>query len=103
MLFLYDWVEQSLWNNVASTCLLKMTPITGNTFALKVSFVIDWGNFFFFIFLVSKQVIRLSEPFDRTNTARSVYDPAAFQKIVDVFRQSAAKISQTKDLSSVMT
>lgn len=43
------------------------------------------------------------EPFDRTNTARSVYDPAAFQKIVDVFRQSAAKISQTKDLSSVMT
>jgi poly(A) RNA polymerase GLD2 len=43
------------------------------------------------------------EPFDRTNTARSVYDPAAFQKIVDVFRQSAAKISQTKDLLSVMT
>ncbi|XP_045033148.1 poly(A) RNA polymerase GLD2 isoform X2 [Daphnia magna] len=47
--------------------------------------------------------ICIEEPFDRTNTARSVYDPAAFQKIVDVFRQSAAKISQTKDLSSVMT
>ncbi|XP_046640712.1 poly(A) RNA polymerase gld-2 homolog A-like isoform X3 [Daphnia pulicaria] len=47
--------------------------------------------------------ICIEEPFDRTNTARSVYDPAAFQKIVDVFRQSAAKISQTKDLLSVMT
>jgi len=44
----------------------------------------------------------IEEPFDRTNTARSVYDPIAFNKIVDVFRQSSAKLSLKKELSSAM-
>jgi len=44
----------------------------------------------------------IEEPFDRTNTARSVYDPLAFNKIIEVFRQSAAKLSLKKELSAVM-
>ena len=46
--------------------------------------------------------ICIEEPFDRTNTARSVYDPLAFQRVVTVFRDSAGKIAHTKELSSVV-
>ena len=44
----------------------------------------------------------VTEPFDRTNTARSVYDPVAFQRIVDVFRDSAIKIAEKKELSCLL-
>ena len=57
----------------------------------------------FFSFLINNSEFLILEPFDRTNAARSVNDPAVFHKIVDVFRQSADKIGQTKDLSIVMT
>jgi len=44
----------------------------------------------------------IEEPFDRTNTARSVYDPMVFEKIIDVFRMSHDKLVQTGDLNSIL-
>lgn len=46
--------------------------------------------------------ICVEEPFDRTNTAKSVYDEEAFNHILDVFRQSYAKIMKTQTLSSII-
>ncbi|CAK1541980.1 unnamed protein product [Leptosia nina] len=37
--------------------------------------------------------ICVEEPFDLTNTARSVYDPEMFEKIVTAFRQSYTRVS----------
>lgn len=34
-----------------------------------------------------------TEPFDLTNTARSVYDPETFEKIVATFRDSYARLA----------
>ncbi len=42
------------------------------------------------------------EPFDRTNTAHSVYDPSTFQRIVDIFRDSSMKIREVKELSCLL-
>lgn len=46
--------------------------------------------------------ICIEEPFDRTNTARSVYDYDAFQLIVNTFRTSLAQLEATHDLSCVL-
>lgn len=44
----------------------------------------------------------IEEPFDYTNTARSVYDVEVFQKIKYVFAQSYEKLQQTMDLKSIL-
>lgn len=44
----------------------------------------------------------LAEPFDRTNTARSVFQLEAFHRIIQVFCDSSAKINETKDLACVL-
>ncbi|KAM7311626.1 poly(A) RNA polymerase gld-2 homolog A [Ixodes scapularis] len=46
--------------------------------------------------------ICIEEPFDRTNTARSVYDYAAFQLIMNTFKTSLARLEATHDLSCVL-
>lgn len=38
-------------------------------------------------------LICVEEPFDLSNTARSVYDPETFDKIVSTFRESAARLA----------
>jgi hypothetical protein len=40
----------------------------------------------------------VSEPFEGDNIARAVTDPAAFQRIIRTFRDSAEKIRVKKDL-----
>lgn len=44
----------------------------------------------------------IEEPFDYTNTARSVYDVEVFQKIQYVFVQSYQQLQQTLDLKSIL-
>lgn len=44
----------------------------------------------------------IEEPFDYTNTARSVYDVEVFQKIQYVFVQSYQHLQQTLDLKSIL-
>lgn len=44
----------------------------------------------------------IEEPFDFTNTARSVYDAEVFEKIKYVFVQSYQKLQQTLDLKSIL-
>lgn len=44
----------------------------------------------------------IEEPFDFTNTARSVYDVEVFQKIKYVFVQSYQHLQQTLDLKSIL-
>ncbi|XP_047532411.1 poly(A) RNA polymerase gld-2 homolog A-like isoform X1 [Vanessa atalanta] len=39
------------------------------------------------------KLLCVEEPFDLTNTARSVYDPETFEKIVTTFRESYARLS----------
>ena len=43
-----------------------------------------------------------SEPFDLTNTARSVYDDDEFERIVRVFRRSYFTIEKSKSFSSIL-
>ena len=42
------------------------------------------------------------EPFDRTNTARSVNDESAFLYIVNVFQQSHQRLSDGQDLTHII-
>lgn len=46
--------------------------------------------------------LSIEEPFDRTNTARSVYDEEVFNHILDVFRRSFYRLKQTHNLFSVL-
>ncbi|XP_052742358.1 poly(A) RNA polymerase gld-2 homolog A [Bicyclus anynana] len=39
------------------------------------------------------KLLCVEEPFDLSNTARTVYDPETFEKIVEVFRESHARLS----------
>ncbi|XP_043460868.1 poly(A) RNA polymerase gld-2 homolog A-like isoform X1 [Leptopilina heterotoma] len=43
----------------------------------------------------------IEEPFDLTNTARSVYDPEVFERIKQIFRVSYQRLNETLQLSSV--
>jgi len=43
----------------------------------------------------------IEEPFEHTNTARSVYDPDVFARIKEVFKQSTMRLKATQQLSSV--
>lgn len=43
----------------------------------------------------------IEEPFDLTNTARSVYDPEIFERIKAVFIASHNRLEHTRDLISI--
>ncbi|XP_046750414.1 poly(A) RNA polymerase gld-2 homolog A-like isoform X2 [Diprion similis] len=43
----------------------------------------------------------IEEPFDLTNTARSVYDPDVFERIKRVFKKSYLMLKKNNDLSSI--
>ncbi|XP_033232074.1 poly(A) RNA polymerase gld-2 homolog A-like isoform X3 [Belonocnema kinseyi] len=43
----------------------------------------------------------IEEPFDQTNTARSVYDPEVFVRIKQVFKLSYQRLTETRKLSSI--
>ncbi|KAL7299969.1 hypothetical protein TKK_0007285 [Trichogramma kaykai] len=45
----------------------------------------------------------VEEPFDLTNTARSVYDLNVFEKIKEVFKQTHQQLEKTKDLNSIFS
>jgi len=45
----------------------------------------------------------IEEPFNRTNTARSVYDEVTFERILSVFRVSHYTIRRYPVLDSIMT
>jgi len=47
-------------------------------------------------------LLAIEEPFDLTNTARSVYDDDEFERIVRVFRRSYFTIEKTKSFSSIL-
>lgn len=44
----------------------------------------------------------LTEPFDLTNTARSVYDEAVFERVKKVFVDSYKLLNEKRDLSSIL-
>lgn len=46
--------------------------------------------------------ICIEEPFDRTNTARSVWDEQSFSHILNVFRYSHYKLEKSKNLNSIL-
>ena len=46
--------------------------------------------------------ICVEEPFERTNTARSVYDEEAFLRILDVFRRSYHYLKHSRTISSII-
>lgn len=46
--------------------------------------------------------ICIEEPFDRTNTARSVWDEQAFSEILSVFRISHYRLNRTKNLYAIL-
>lgn len=48
-------------------------------------------------------LLAIEEPFDLTNTARSVYDDDEFERILRVFRKSYYTIEKTKSYSSLLT
>lgn len=49
----------------------------------------------------SKTRLAISEPFDLTNTARSVYDGETFERVKAVFVTSWKILQETMDLSSI--
>ena len=68
--------------------------LSGNCCVLKVIFT-EW------IFLKEKFKIILIEPFELTNTARSVYDFYVFQNIISVFKKSHQIVKQKKRLEDL--
>lgn len=44
----------------------------------------------------------LPEPFDLTNTARSVYDEEVFKRVRQVFLDSYKLLNETRDLSAIL-
>ncbi|CAF1076029.1 unnamed protein product [Rotaria sp. Silwood1] len=48
-------------------------------------------------------LLAIEEPFDQSNTARSVYDDDEFERIVRVFRRSYYIIEKTRSFSSILT
>jgi hypothetical protein len=50
-----------------------------------------------------KKMNILLEPFDLSNTARSVYDDDEFERIIRVFRRSYFTIEKSKSFSSILT
>lgn len=46
--------------------------------------------------------ISIEEPFDQTNTAKSVYDETGFQIVLNTFRDSYRTITQTANLASIV-
>lgn len=51
---------------------------------------------------VLQHVSYLAEPFDLTNTARSVYDEEVFKRVRKVFMDSYKILDETKDLSAIL-
>ncbi|XP_054155634.1 poly(A) RNA polymerase gld-2-like [Oppia nitens] len=49
------------------------------------------------------KLLSIEEPFNRTNTARSVYDDVIFERITSVFRVSHYTLRRIQKLSSIMT
>ena len=47
--------------------------------------------------------VMIEEPFDLTNTARSVFDYDVFTHIVSVFKKSAKRYAQCKDINELLT
>lgn len=45
----------------------------------------------------------IEEPFDLTNTARSVYDPDVFARIKAIFARTYERLKRTRDLASIFT
>lgn len=45
----------------------------------------------------------VAEPFELTNTARSVYDPGAFERVKAVFVQSWLKLQSDRNLGSLFS
>lgn len=43
------------------------------------------------------------EPFDLSNTARSVYDENEFERIVRVFRRSYSTIEKSRSFASIIS
>ena len=48
------------------------------------------------------QYLGVEEPFDRTNTARSVYDPIVFDKILTVFQTTYQRLAAGFDYNAVL-
>ena len=45
----------------------------------------------------------IEEPFDQTNTARSVFDFRVFQQVLKVFKKSFDLIRQTRNIDSLFS
>lgn len=55
------------------------------------------------IYFLPLRVFKWAEPFDLTNTAHSVYDPEAFEKIKSVFRSSYDALKETRNLDCIFS
>lgn len=55
------------------------------------------------VFSIENRKSLFVEPFDLTNTARSVYDEDEFERIIRVFRRSYSTIERSKSFSSIVT
>lgn len=63
-----------------------------NGFSILIKYIIsNWTD------------LNVLEPFDFTNTARSVYDPNAFQMIKEIFKQTYQRLKKTNNLNSIFT
>lgn len=85
--------------NVAVISLSKMTQLNGSNYALKVraSSKFRSSSSIFNIF------ISFTEPFDRSNTARSCCDEKIFERIKKVFNESWHLLEETKDLDRLFS
>ena len=46
-------------------------------------------------------IFYFTEPFDLTNTARSVYDRGVFERVKEVFQISYNKLKKSRDIESI--
>lgn len=83
--------------NAEKQLVLKMIHINGELFVLKVRKLPPYQSKLLMIYLL------FLEPFDLTNTARSVYDLEVYEKIKTVFRKSYQLLNSTFDVEMLFT
>ena len=91
---IYFWIHVSFCKT-CKHCVMVWCVI----YPVKVKYRLDTWSYIF----LHENVFFFSEPFNHTNTARSLYKLDEFSRAMIVFRVSCNMLKRTKDLDSIFS